>query len=349
VTVTVFSAASPNANAGPDQQVCATTATLAGSVPTAPAAGTWTLVSGSGAFANANAPNSAVTGLSVGANVFQWTVNNGPCANGITTDQVTITVFNPAAPVASAGPDQNICSTTTTLAGNTPLSPATGQWVVVSGTGTFTNANSPTTSVSGMGIGQNIFRWTINNGPCGAPTSDLMTVFVFSAAQAPANAGPDQSLCVPTTTATLAANAAIFPATGTWTLVSGTGTFANANSPTTTISGLGLGTNVLRWTINNGPCANPITTDELTILVYNISAPTAFAGPDQNLCSTGNNTTLTGSGLVAPATGVWTLVSGSGTIGTPNSTATAVTGLGIGANVFQWSVNNGPCGTATTR
>jgi gliding motility-associated-like protein len=346
VTITVFSASGTNANAGPDQQVCATTATFAGNTPTAPATGQWTLVSGSGIIANATAPNSAVSGLSAGANVFQWTVNNGPCTNGITTDQVTITVFSAAAPAANAGPDQNICGTGTTLAGNTPLAPATGTWTLVSGTGTLANANAPTTAVSGLGIGQNIFRWTVNNGPCAAPTIDLMTVFVFNPGQAPANAGPDQNLCVPTTIATLAANAPTFPATGQWSVVTGSGVFANASSPTTSVSGLGLGTNILRWTINNGPCANPVTFDEMTILVFNISAPIAFAGPDQNICSTSLGTTLTGSALVAPAIGNWTLVSGSGTIGTPNSSSTAVTGLSIGANVFRWSVSNGPCGSS---
>ncbi len=349
VVVTVFSASSPNANAGPDQQVCSTSAVMSGSAPTAPAIGVWTLVSGTGTIANPSSPFTSVSGLSVGPNVFQWTVNNGPCANGITTDQVTITVFNPAAPVADAGPDQNICSSsgTTTMAGNAPLSPATGTWTVVTGTATFANANSPTTAVSGLGIGQNILRWTINNGPCGAPTSDLVTIFVYSAAQPAANAGPDQSLCVPNTSATLAGNAAIFPATGTWTVVSGSGTFANANSPTTTVSGLGLGANVLRWTINNGPCANPITFDEVTILVYNVSNPVAFAGADQQLCSSSSSTTLTGSGLVFPATGTWTLVNGSGTIANPNSPTTGVSGLGIGVNILQWTVNNGPCGTTS--
>jgi gliding motility-associated-like protein len=349
VTITVFNAASPNANAGADQQLCTTSAVMSASAPIAPATGQWSLVSGTGTITNPSSPFTSITGLSVGANVFQWTVNNGPCASGVTTDQVTITVFNTAAPVASAGPDQDICSSTpsATLAGNTPLAPATGTWTVVTGSGTFANASSPATAVSGMGVGQNIFRWTINNGPCGASTSDLVTVFVYDENQAAASAGPDQSLCVPNTTTTLAANAATFPATGTWTVVSGSGIFANANSPTTTVSGLGLGTNVLRWTINNGPCANPITFDEVTILVFNISNPTAFAGPDQQVCSSTSTATLSGSALVLPATGTWTLVNGSGSVTNPGSPSTTVTGLGLGVNIFQWTVNNGPCGTSS--
>ncbi|MBK9287945.1 MAG: gliding motility-associated C-terminal domain-containing protein [Flavobacteriales bacterium] len=349
VTITVFSASSPNANAGPDQQVCTTSSVMTASAPTAPATGAWTLVSGTGTFANATSPFTAVSGLSVGANVFQWTVNNGPCANGITTDQVTITVFSPGAPAANAGADQSICSTTpsTTMAGNTPLAPSTGTWALVSGSGTITAANSPTTTISGLGVGQNVFSWTINNGPCGAPTTDQVTVFVYSASQAAANAGPDQSLCTPTISTTLAGNAPTFPATGQWTVVSGSATFANAANPFTAVTNLGQGTNVLRWTINNGPCANPITSDEVTINIFNISNPIAFAGADQELCNTNSSTTISASGLVAPATGAWTLVSGSGSIANANSNSTTVSGLGVGVNTFQWSVNNGPCGTSS--
>ena len=349
VNVTLFNSNSPAANAGPDQQRCATNALLAGNSPIFPATGQWIVVSGAGSFANANSPTTSVSGLSVGTNVLQWTTSNGPCTNGITTDQVTITVFQPSAPLANAGPDQSLCGTASTinLAGNTPLSPATGQWVVVSGTGTFANANSPITSVSGMGIGQNIFRWTINNGPCGAPTIDLMTVFVYSAAQAAANAGPDQNLCTPTINSTLAGNAPTFPATGQWSVVSGSATFTNAANPLTAVTNLGQGTNVLRWTINNGPCANPITSDEVTINIFNVSNPIAFAGADQELCNTNSSTTIAASGLVAPATGAWTLVSGSGSIANATSNSTAVSGLGVGVNTFQWTANNGPCGTSS--
>ena len=78
------------ASAGPDQQVCGGSATLAGVLPYNQLTGTWTVVSGSGVFANANSATSGVSGLSQGANVFQWSVDYGTC--GIATDQVTITV-----------------------------------------------------------------------------------------------------------------------------------------------------------------------------------------------------------------------------------------------------------------
>ncbi|MCB0782402.1 MAG: hypothetical protein KDC03_23175, partial [Flavobacteriales bacterium] len=153
---------------------------------------------------------------------------------GVTSDQVSITVFDQNAATANAGADQNICGSSpqATLAGNAPTAPATGSWTLVSGTGTITNPASPTTTVTGLGVGQVTLQWTIDNGPCGAPTSDQVSLFVFDPAQATANAGPDQQLCTPNTSTTFAGNAPTFPATGTWTLVSGTGTIADPGSPT---------------------------------------------------------------------------------------------------------------------
>ena len=333
------------ANAGPDQSVCGTTATLAGQLPW-PVQGTWSVVSGSGTFANPNSPTTSVSGLGLGANTFRWTVNYGTC--GTTSDDVVITSFNPAQPAANAGPDQSIClpSTGTTLAANSAPAPASGAWVLVSGTGTFADAASPTTAVSGLSVGANVFRWTITNGPCGAPTSDQVTVFVFSNAQPTANAGPDQQLCAPSSSATLAGNAPIAPATGSWTVVAGTGTFANASSPSTAVSGLGIGVNTFRWTISNGPCVPPTTQDEVSIVVFNPASPAANAGPNQSVCS--SSTTLAGNAPLAPASGVWSVVSGTGTFTDATSPTTGVSGLSFGANVFRWTLSNGPCANGVT-
>jgi hypothetical protein len=54
---------------------------------------------------------------------------------------------------------------------------------VITGTGVFADANNPTTNVSGLSIGTNTFRWTINNGPCGT-TQDDVTITVFNDQQA---------------------------------------------------------------------------------------------------------------------------------------------------------------------
>ncbi|MCW5899497.1 MAG: gliding motility-associated C-terminal domain-containing protein [Flavobacteriales bacterium] len=353
VTIFVFDAQNPVANAGPDQELCTpqTSTTLAGSAVIFPATGQWTLVSGTGIVADASNPNTTVSGLSVGANVFAWTVENGPCANSLTTDQVTILVFDQSNSAANAGPDQQFCTpvSSTVLAGSTATFPATGLWTVVSGSAVIASPASPTTAVTGLGVGETILAWTVSNGPCDpAQTTDQLSIFIFDETNPVADAGPDQELCTPQTSTTLAGSAVIFPATGLWTLISGGGTIADPTSPTSTVSGLPVGVNVFRWTVSNGPCAQGITFDDVAITVFDENNAVANAGPDQELCTPLTVATLSGSPLIFPATGEWTLVSGQGVITSPNSPVTTVTGLAVGENIFAWTVSNGPCANGIT-
>lgn len=352
VVVTVYSASSPNANAGPNQSVCTpANVTLAGSTPTFPATGVWTLVSGTGVIAAPNSPNTAVTGIGIGPNVFQWTVYNGPCSNDMTSSQVTVTVYDQTVSGANAGPDQSFCLPTSTanMAASAAPAPAQGTWALVSGSGTIANIHAANTTITGLAVGENVFRWSISNGPCPVnPPNDLVSIFIYDPNAPAANAGPDQQLCTPATATVLAGNAPVFPATGQWTVTAGSGIFANASSPNTTVSGLGVGTNTFRWTINNGPCSNPLTQDEVSVTVFNSANALANAGPDQDLCTPTLTATLAGSTVIAPATGTWTLVSGSGTIVSPNNPNSTVTGLAVGDNFFRWTVTNGACANPLT-
>lgn len=352
VTIRVFDRTAPVASAGPTQELCApvTSVTLAANAAVPPAAGSWTVVSGAGTFASPSSPTTTVSGMTIGNNVYRWTIVNGPCPGATTTSDVTIRIFDPAAPAANAGPDQQLCGTgSTTLAATAVTFPSAGVWTLVSGTGTIVNPNSATSSVTGIGVGVSVFRWTVANGPCGSTTDDV-SISRFDENNPPANAGPDQSICVPVApnNVNMAASNVIFPATGTWSIVSGGGTITNVNSPTTTITNMPVGINEFQWTVSNGPCANSLTSDVVRILVFDAGTPVANAGPDQQLCTTSGSTTMAGSPLTIPATGQWVLISGTGTIVDPASPNSAVTGLGVGQNIFQWTVNNGPCASGIT-
>ena len=331
VTVTVNTSPTTSA-AGLDQTVCATSATFAGN-PALAGTGTWTLISGSGTITTPSSPTSAVTGLGLGANVFQWTITNPPC--GTSTDQVTIT--STGGPTTSvAGTPQTVCGTSATLGGNTPTT-GTGTWTLVSGAGTITTPSSPTSGVTGLGVGPNVFQWSIASAPC-PPSTSTVTITGVTAPTA-ANAGTPQTVCG--TTATLAGNTAT-TGTGTWTLVSGAGTITTPSSPTSGVTGLGVGPNVFQWSIANAPC--PASTS--TVTITGVAAPTtANAGTAQTVC--GTTATLAGN-TATTGTGTWTLVSGAGTITTPSSPTSGVTGLGVGPNVFQWSITNAPCIASTS-
>jgi len=145
-------------DAGPDQFVTTTTVTLAANSP-ASGKGLWSVVSGSGgSFSDVNSPTSTFTGAVNVTHVLRWTISGCP----ISQDDVQITINTCNDPTtANAGPDQNIGTTTTTLAANTPTS-GSGTWSVVSGAGgNFLNPNSPTSTFTGVAGTTYVLRWTI--------------------------------------------------------------------------------------------------------------------------------------------------------------------------------------------
>ncbi len=346
-------AANATANA---TQICNTTpnAVLTGNSLVNPATGVWNIIQGGGTLSNPTNPVTNLTGIPVGITCIRWTVDNGPCTTPIIlSDTVCISVFDVAQLAANAGPDQDICSNITTinLAGNSVIFPAVGTWTVSPVGPTITTPNNPSSTVTGLVGGTTYtFTWSINNGPC-SNTSDTMVLDYFNVAQLSANAGPDQSICFPANSVTLAGNLADTPALGTWTVISGpnTPTFS-ANVNNTSLTGLIVGTYVLRWTIDNGACSPSVTFDDVTILVYDNTQSIANAGVDVEVCEPVTIVTLTGNTLTPPATGLWTQISGpnTATINNPNLSQVDASNLIVGCYVFRWTVNNSACVPPTT-
>lgn len=125
----------PSVNAGVDQTLCATNTTLAA---TSAIPGVWTVVSGTGTFANSTNPTTAVSGLSVGANTFVWTSNTG-CNNVSDTVVVTVNTCSCPTPIISYA-SSVFCKTLTTE------EPAT-----LSGAGSY-SVGTYTTSPAGLTI-----------------------------------------------------------------------------------------------------------------------------------------------------------------------------------------------------
>jgi len=234
--------------------------------------------------------------------VFQWTISNSPCTPS--SSQVTITgVANPT--ISAAGSNQTICSTSATLAGNTPTT-GTGLWTLVSGSGTITSPSSPSSGVTGLGVGANVFQWTISNSPCSSSSSTV--TITNTGGPTTSIAGANQIVCA--TTATLNGNTALV-GTGLWTLISGSGTITSPSSPNSGVTGLGTGSNVFQWTISNAPCA--ASTSQVTITLNPL--PTITTIPTSSPSNCGQATgSLTGA--IASGTGTlsysWT--DGSNTV-----------------------------------
>lgn len=101
------------------------------------------------------------------------TVNDNASNNNIVTDTFLVTVNAPPT-TSAAGPDQQICTNATNLAGNNPSSGA-GTWTRIATNNPAITISNPTlfnTSVNNFTlVGDTaVFRWRIANAPC--PNSD---------------------------------------------------------------------------------------------------------------------------------------------------------------------------------
>jgi gliding motility-associated-like protein len=81
----------PVAKSGPDQELKQIFETTMEAELSSPGSGEWSVVTGTGQFADIHSPVTKVTGLSVGENVFLWKVINGICE---ASDEVDITVLD---------------------------------------------------------------------------------------------------------------------------------------------------------------------------------------------------------------------------------------------------------------
>ncbi len=91
VSQTLISNPWPEADAGADQELTYIFETKLAANLYLREKGTWSLVSGSGTILDLHSPESDVTGLSMGANVFLWKVSNGACES---ESKVSVTVLD---------------------------------------------------------------------------------------------------------------------------------------------------------------------------------------------------------------------------------------------------------------
>ncbi len=315
----------PTVNAGPDQPTCGDSITLSGNTP-ATGSGVWTQTGGimSASITTPSMPNSTVTGLSNGASIFTWTVDNGICS---ASDQVTIT-FNEV--IADAGADKPTCDATAMLMAKDPA-PGTGYWEAI-GAGTFADVSSANTTVSGLAPGQNSLCWHQFYSGC----SDVDTI-VITNNQVYVEAGTVAPVC--DSTATLLGSIPGPTASGFWTRSGGTGTVTNSTFYNSTVTGLSRGINTFTWTVTDGPCTN---SDD--VVVVNNQITSINAGVDFPVCD--SLITLSALAPHGGETGFWKVSGGYGEFDNSAQYNTVVRNLDQGENRFVWTLDNGNC-TAT--
>lgn len=307
----------PYAYAGSNQRECSSTFTLEANEAIG---GVWSIITGDAVFepGHKDIHNPTITDVLSGTNTFRWTVTQNGCT---AFDEVTITNLQVD---VDAGDDQTICSTEVLLEAVAPIEGASWRVVPNQGQGAIEDPYSPTTIVTNLSQGVNVFEWRVNNDNC--ISSDR--VYVTNNRPLPPYAGQDDA--VASDEYTLQASAPEDGTIGSWEIISGGGTFDNANNPETTIRNLMPGANILQWTVSRGSCS---LSDQ--VIIENIMLEPADAGEDQTLCI--NYTSLNAK---APIVGVgeWTVISGGGVFDDRNNPNTRVTNLAQGENVLRWTV-----------
>ncbi|MEZ5172890.1 MAG: hypothetical protein R2850_05135, partial [Bacteroidia bacterium] len=199
---------------------------------------------------------------------------------------------------ANAGADQQICSDSVYLQGNTPAI-GEGAWSLISGNAVFEDASDPATLATGLPVGETILVWEFFENAI-LQSSDTVVITRF--APPVLSAGNDQLVCTDSTRL----EATLSEGTGTWQLIEGTATIDEANNPQSDLLDMLPGQLVLVWSVPAGVC--PAQTD--TMMIQRSEPPVISAGPDQTFCgdSTGLNASLD------VGAGFWTILSGSGDV-----------------------------------
>jgi gliding motility-associated-like protein len=258
----------PFSDAGANIEICNNSIYLNANNLESGQTGSWSIISGNGNFIDINDPNTLVTNLEEGNNIFEWSVI-AECSEEIGISEVNIFVYEEPEP--NAGINQEICENFTYLNGNTLSDEEIGVWSIISGNGNFNDINDPNTLVTNLNVGINIFEWSISSTLCSEISDEVAINYVIS--NLASNAGNDQELC--DTEALLNANIPGENENGIWNIISGTGVFFDDTDPNTLITNLSVGENILEWIISD-PCESSasqinITVQELNVSIENVS------------------------------------------------------------------------------
>jgi gliding motility-associated-like protein len=107
---------------------------------------------------------------------------------------------------------------------------------------------------------------------------DIKPVVVTTVDPPVPDAGPDQFLAAENSTTLAAVTEA--GDTGTWSIVSGDGTITDITDPSSPVTNLADGPNVLKWVIIRGTC--PADSDNVTIVVGDVKMPTMITPNGDN-------------------------------------------------------------------
>jgi len=222
----------------------------------------------------------------------------------------------PAPSVAVAGPNQNVCGTFATLAGNVPTV-GVGTWTVLSGGSVVTNISLNNSGVTGLAMGVNDFEWVITNAPC-PPSISIVTI---TQDPVPTITNPllTQTICS-SSLATFNPTSSVAGATFAWTASASAGTItgfsaAGAGNISEAITNSGTTSGTVTYVVTPtgpGPSFCPGTPSNFVVTVDPIPTMTN-AILTQSFCS-GGTATFIPTADVLNSTFSWTASASAGTI-----------------------------------
>lgn len=328
------------ANAGVDQNTCSSSVTMAAAAPEAGETGLWTIVKqiGSEVITTPSSPTTTVTGVTSDTLTLRWTLTSGVCTDA---DDVDVILLGGAPSTAIAGSDVVGCEgETVELVGSMPTS-GSPEWTYPEG-GIFsgftelsftTDELNDSVSVDLIGEGTYVLYYTISvggstEGSC--ISSDSLTITINATPNA--SAGNDQSSCSGASAFTVTGNVGAGE-TGTWSVVSGSGSVSQTDTIIGSVTGVTAGETVLAWTLSNGLCSD---VDELTV---SVGAPsTAVVGNNITGC-VDDVVQLIGS-VATSGVPEWTLPNGNALSGftelsfDPNADNETVSATLIGEGIY---------------
>lgn len=249
----------------------------------------------------------------------------------------TIEILDNPDPAVITVDSIEMCNIFTTPVSASAVTPGTGSWQVLTGAGTFADATSNSTTVSGLSAGTNELIWTVTSEDCGSVHDTLVVIASPLPSQANVQdtmlycAGSGQLLQASTPTAGV----------GTWSNATGI-QFDDVHAPITTISNVNGGTHIVVWTVNSGTC--PSSSDSMVLITPGYAM---IDQPDTVLCESDLPWFLSGSAPQDDQSVIWTTITGETSLSSKYMNEIYLNAASIGSVVLVYNLSHPVCGSSS--
>jgi parallel beta-helix repeat protein len=334
----------------------------------------WTQISGPSSvnISNSTSPGTNVINLVQGVYKFSLLVTDNNGATGSDVTQITVNAAqNSSTWTANAGPDQSITlpvnSVSLTGSSTDPNTYISSYlWTKIAGPagGNVPSATSKTISLTGLNQGVYTYQVQITDNS-GTTSTAKVNVTVNTAQNLgswTANAGPDQTITLPTNSVSLTGSTTdpnTYIGSYLWTKISGPAGGNVSNNALKTINITGLNQGVYTYQLQITDNYGTISTASVNVTVnaaQNFGTWAANAGLDQTITLPTNSVSLTGSSTdpnTYIGSYVWTKISGPTGGDVSNYALKTITLTGLTQGVYTYQVlitdNKGAISTAKVK